>query len=150
MANYGKLVEQEAASPIPICFYNCYRTVKHEKRYQEGPARPHTSKRSIYSVCIILHQPPVSRPEQCRSRSAKTAHFHHTTNRVLCRVTRPGTSIYPCPFSTPNTALVNLFFSSVEARRRSSKCALFRYRKSNVDVGRFHVFSSLCSFHKTR
>ena len=29
MANY---VEQEAAYPIPISLYNCYRTVRHEKR----------------------------------------------------------------------------------------------------------------------
>ena len=28
----------------------------------------------------------------------------YTTNRVLCRVTRPCTGIYLCPFSTPNTA----------------------------------------------
>ena len=25
-------VEQEAAYPIPISLYNCYRTVRHEKR----------------------------------------------------------------------------------------------------------------------
>ena len=30
-----KQVEQEAAYPIPISLYNCYRTVRHEKRYQE-------------------------------------------------------------------------------------------------------------------
>ena len=28
MANYEKQVEQEAAYPIPISLYNCYRTVK--------------------------------------------------------------------------------------------------------------------------
>ena len=28
-------MEQEAAYPIPISLYNCYRTVRHEKRYQE-------------------------------------------------------------------------------------------------------------------
>ena len=32
MANYEKQVEQEAAYPIPISVYNCYRTVRHEKR----------------------------------------------------------------------------------------------------------------------
>ena len=32
MANYDKQVEQEAACPIPISLYNCYRTVRHEKR----------------------------------------------------------------------------------------------------------------------
>ena len=31
MANYEKQVEQEAAYPIPISLYNCYRTVRHEK-----------------------------------------------------------------------------------------------------------------------
>ena len=31
MANYEKQVEQEAAHPIPISLYNCYRTVRHEK-----------------------------------------------------------------------------------------------------------------------
>ena len=35
MANYEKQVEQEAAYPIPISLYNCYRTVRHEKCYQE-------------------------------------------------------------------------------------------------------------------
>ena len=35
MANYEKQVEQEAAYPIPISLYNCYRTMRHEKRYQE-------------------------------------------------------------------------------------------------------------------
>ena len=32
MANYEKQVEQEAANPIPLSLYNCYRTVWHEKR----------------------------------------------------------------------------------------------------------------------
>ena len=32
MVNYEKRVEQEAAYPIPISLYNCYRTVRHEKR----------------------------------------------------------------------------------------------------------------------
>ena len=32
MANCEKQVEQEAAYPIPISLYNCYRTVRHEKR----------------------------------------------------------------------------------------------------------------------
>ena len=35
MANHEEQVEQEAAYPIPISLYNCYRTVRHEKRYQE-------------------------------------------------------------------------------------------------------------------
>ena len=35
MANYEKQVEQEAAYPIPISLYNCYR---HEKRYISGVA----------------------------------------------------------------------------------------------------------------
>ena len=35
MASYEKQVEQEAAYPIPISLYNCYRTVRHEKCYQE-------------------------------------------------------------------------------------------------------------------
>ena len=38
MANYEKQVEQEAAYPIPIYLYNCYRRVRHEKR---GIAMPH-------------------------------------------------------------------------------------------------------------
>ena len=33
-----KQVEQEAAYPIPISLYNCYRTVRHEKRYISGVA----------------------------------------------------------------------------------------------------------------
>ena len=35
MANYEKQVEQEAAYPIPISLYSGYRTVRHQKRYQE-------------------------------------------------------------------------------------------------------------------
>ena len=35
-----KQVEQEAAYPIPISLYNCYRTVRHEKRYISGIAMP--------------------------------------------------------------------------------------------------------------
>ena len=35
MANYEKKVEQEAAYPIPISLYNCYRTVRYEERHQE-------------------------------------------------------------------------------------------------------------------
>ena len=31
-------MEQEAAYPIPISLYNCYRTVRHEKRYISGVA----------------------------------------------------------------------------------------------------------------
>ena len=31
-------IEQEAAYPIPISLYNCYRTVRHEKRYISGVA----------------------------------------------------------------------------------------------------------------
>ena len=33
MANYEKQVEQEAAYPIPISLYNCYRTVRHSYLY---------------------------------------------------------------------------------------------------------------------
>ena len=40
MANYEKRVEQEAAYPIPISLYNCYRIVRHEKHYQEYIAMP--------------------------------------------------------------------------------------------------------------
>ena len=35
MTNCEKQVEQEAAYLIPISLYNYYRTVRHEKRYQE-------------------------------------------------------------------------------------------------------------------
>ena len=44
MANYEKQVEQEAAYPIPISLYNCYRTVRHEKRYISG----------VYSYASLL------------------------------------------------------------------------------------------------
>ena len=40
MAIYEKQVEQEAAYPIPISLYNCYRTVRHDKRYISGIAMP--------------------------------------------------------------------------------------------------------------
>ena len=39
MANYEKQVEQEAAYPIPIYLYNCYRTVRDEKRGIATPDR---------------------------------------------------------------------------------------------------------------
>ena len=52
MANYEKRVEQEAAYPIPISLYNCYRTVRHEKRYQEYIASlllPHCPVTVVYT-----------------------------------------------------------------------------------------------------
>ena len=49
MANYEKQVEQEAAYPIPISLYNCYRTVRHEKRYISGVA--------IYASLLMPHCP---------------------------------------------------------------------------------------------
>ena len=42
MANY-------AAYPIPISLYNCYRTVRHEKRYISGVA--------IYASLLMPHCP---------------------------------------------------------------------------------------------
>ena len=64
MANYEKQVEQEAAYPIPICLYNCYRTVRHEKRYISGVAMPLFScltdrpvtvvQRYRHGVCSLL------------------------------------------------------------------------------------------------
>ena len=50
MANYEKRVEQEAAYPIPISLYNCYRTVRHEKRYQEYIAMPLFSCLTVLSL----------------------------------------------------------------------------------------------------
>ena len=46
MANYENRVEQEAAFPISL--YNCYRTVRHEKRYQEYTAMP------LFSCLTVL------------------------------------------------------------------------------------------------
>ena len=48
MANYEKQVEQEAAYPIPISLYNCYRTVRHEKR---GISTPDSEQCSMLSMC---------------------------------------------------------------------------------------------------
>ena len=50
MANYEKRVEQEAAYPIPVSLYNCYRTVRHEKRYQEYTAMP------LFSCLTVLYK----------------------------------------------------------------------------------------------
>ena len=47
MANYEIQVEQEAAYPIPISLYNCYRTVRHDKRYI----------RSSYASLLMPHCP---------------------------------------------------------------------------------------------
>ena len=52
MANYGKQVEQEAAYPIPISLYNCYRTVRHEKR---GIATP-----SLHLIAFLMPHCPVT------------------------------------------------------------------------------------------
>ena len=48
MANCEKQVEQEAAYPIPVSLYNCYRTVRHEKRCIATPT-------NLYSIpaCYI-------------------------------------------------------------------------------------------------
>ena len=52
MANYEKQVEQEAAYPIPISLYNCYRTVRHEKR---GIATP-----SLLLIAFLMPHCPVT------------------------------------------------------------------------------------------
>ena len=52
VAKYGKQVEQEAAYPIPICLYNCYRTVRHEKR---GIATP-----SLHLIAFLVPHCPVT------------------------------------------------------------------------------------------
>ena len=44
MANYKKQDEQEAAYPIPLSLYNCYRTVRHEKHTLSG----------VYSYASLL------------------------------------------------------------------------------------------------
>ena len=49
MAYYEKQVEQEAAYPIPLSLYNCYRTVRHEKCYQEYSARREDDTFFIFS-----------------------------------------------------------------------------------------------------
>ena len=58
MENYEKQVEQEAAYPIPISLYNCYRTVRHEKRYiaiRNSYASPVTVvQRYRDGVCSLL------------------------------------------------------------------------------------------------
>ena len=51
MTNYEKQVEQEAAS-IPISLYNCYRTVRHEKR---GIATP-----SLHLIAFLMPHCPVT------------------------------------------------------------------------------------------
>ena len=51
MANYKKRVKQEAAYPIPIPLYNCYRTVRHEKR---GIATPDSIAFQEYQEYIAI------------------------------------------------------------------------------------------------
>ena len=51
MANYEKQVEQEAAYPIPISLYNCYRAVRHEKRYYEKQVE----QEAAYPIPISLY-----------------------------------------------------------------------------------------------
>ena len=68
MANYEEQVEQEAAYPIPISLYNCYRTVRHEKRgiairpsldglYRDGTV--HIS-REMHKQCFITRRETTS------------------------------------------------------------------------------------------
>ena len=52
MANYKKRDKQEAAYPIPISLYNCYRTVRHEKR---GIATP-----SLLLIAFLMPHCPVT------------------------------------------------------------------------------------------
>ena len=52
MANYEKRVEQEAAYPIPISLYNCYRTVRHEKRCIATP--------SLLLIAFLMPHCPVT------------------------------------------------------------------------------------------
>ena len=53
-------MEQEAAYPIPISLYNCYRTVRHEKRCIATPDNflmPHSPVKVVYTkdgVCSLL------------------------------------------------------------------------------------------------
>ena len=52
MANDEKQVEQEAAYPIPISLYNCYRTVRHEKRCIATP--------SLFLIAFLMPHCPVT------------------------------------------------------------------------------------------
>ena len=55
MANYEKQVEQEAEYPIPISLYNCYRTVRHEKRGTLNPSSQLHCHSLEIQLCIKKH-----------------------------------------------------------------------------------------------
>ena len=59
MANYEKQVEQEAAYPIPISLYNCYRTVRHSYASLLMPHCPVTVvqiyRNGVHLFFIICH-----------------------------------------------------------------------------------------------
>ena len=61
MANYEKKVEQEAAYPIPISLYNCYRTVRHEKRY----------------IVLLMPHCPVTVVQRCKDGPLVPLVFHN-------------------------------------------------------------------------
>ena len=91
MANYEKQVEQEAAYPIPISLYNCYRTVRHEKRYASllMPHCPVTVVQKIYSRTFNMEFPveiPIPVTESILSMLQQTfisAHTFSTDDRLL-------------------------------------------------------------------
>ena len=73
MANYEKHVEQEAAYPIPISLYNYYRTVRHEKRYQEY----------IYSYASLLmpHCPEILTRDVGMEKNDRLGMMHTSDHR---------------------------------------------------------------------
>ena len=83
MANYEEQVEQEAAYPIPISLYNCYRTVRHEKRYQEysyaSLLMPHCPVTVVQTyrdgVCSLLFK------DGSQTSQVRAVHPHYATQR---------------------------------------------------------------------
>ena len=76
MANYEKQVEQEAAYPIPISLYNCYRTVRQEKR---GIAihvyfRAHQSVKTWFLNLVVTRNVFSKCPRHCAFVSVSNAH----------------------------------------------------------------------------
>ena len=126
--------EKRGIAILLIALFMLHCPVTVVQRYRDGVCgllfhlffiicHPYTTLRLLYTKPDLLVQLSLSEyspslgeslfrtrapNEQCRSRSAKTAHFHPTTNRVLCKVTRPGTDISTCVLSQLPTLLYRL------------------------------------------
>ena len=83
MANHEEQVEQEAAYPIPISLYNCYRTVRHDQEYSYASLlMPHCPVTVVQTyrdgVCSLLFK---DGSQPVKSNIDRAVHPHYATQR---------------------------------------------------------------------